>query len=112
MTVYILNSAILTSHGKYYFFPLSTEGARRRLERGFVSAVGHEATAKVLSRILGVEVPVNRIRIKMEPGDEAVVFRLHERLPEGKVLSAEELEKHGYDLGLLMYYGTVSRRAV
>ena len=110
--IYVLNSAILTSHGKYYFFPLSTAGARRRLEKGFVSAVGHEATAEVLSRLLGVKVPVNRARIQMQPGDEAVVFRLHERLPEGKVLSAEELEQHGYDLALLMYYGTVSRRAV
>jgi len=100
--MYILNSPILTGWGKYEYKEISKECARRLLDdHNFVSAVGHEATAEVLSRILGVEVPANRIRIKMEPGDKAIVFQLLRRLPEGKILSEGELEELPFRLGLL-----------
>jgi len=58
-----------------------------------VSAVGHESTAKLLSQLLGIEIPVNRIEIKIEYGDKLIVFQLLQRLPEGKVLSEEELRQ-------------------
>ena len=61
-------------------------------ERGFVSALGHEATAKVVSKKLGLEVPANRVAIKLKEGDLLIVFQLLQRLPEGKVLTEEEIE--------------------
>jgi len=100
---YILNSPVLTSYGRYSFYPLEVEEARQILStQPFVSAVGHEGTAKVLSQLLGVSVPVNRIRIRMKKGDRAIVFRVLVRLPEGKVLSSEELSQIPYELGLLV----------
>jgi hypothetical protein len=39
--------------------------------------------------------------IKMQAGDKAVVFRLLSRLPEGKILSEDELKELPYEWGLL-----------
>ena len=78
----------------------------RRDGKEIVSAVGHESTAKILSELLGFEVPVNRIMVKLEEGDEAVIFQLFTRLPEGRVLNRDELEelvKKG--LAKLLYLG-------
>jgi len=102
MVLYILNSPILTSYGKYEFSKISLDYAKELLSFGdFVSAIGHEATANLLSKITGAKIPVNRVRIEMEPGDIAIVFRVLTRLPEGKILTEEELEKIPYELGLL-----------
>jgi len=61
------------------------------IEDEFTSAIGHESTAKLLSKILGVEVPVNRVKIILNENDSLIVFQLTERLPEGKILSDEEI---------------------
>jgi len=107
--LYILNTPILTSWGRYEFRPLGIDEARELLasESSFVSAVGHEGTAKVLTQLLGVEIPENRVRIEMKAGDRALVFRLLVRLPEGKVLGEEELKELPFELGLLEKIGEV-----
>lgn len=63
----------------------------RQRGKEIISAVGHESTAKALSALLNEEIPVDRRMIKIEPGDAAIVFQLFTRLPEGKVLSEEEV---------------------
>lgn len=64
-----------------------------------VSAIGHEATAEVVSTILGEKIPVNRVAIKQEVGDIALVLKMKGRIPEGTVLTdPKELEKIGYEL--------------
>jgi hypothetical protein len=57
-----------------------------------VSCVGHEATASVFSRLLGIDVPTNRITVKLQDGDAVLVGALGQRLPEGKIISEEELK--------------------
>jgi hypothetical protein len=57
----------------------------------FVSAVGHEATARILTLLLGIEVPFNRVAIRLVPGDHLIVFQLGVRLQEGQILSEEEV---------------------
>ena len=64
----------------------------------FTSAVGHQATADVLTAILGVQIPMNRIAVKMDKGDVGIHFFLKQRLPEGAVLGKDELDKLSYDL--------------
>ena len=76
---------------------------RKLLKQGFVSAIGHESTAKLISKIFNVDVPVNRIPVKLERGDRLIVVQLTERLPEGKVLSDEEIQEF-YKSGKVQFF--------
>ncbi|RME44760.1 MAG: DUF1874 domain-containing protein [Chloroflexi bacterium] len=101
MTLYLLNSLVLTDYGLWRFSPLSEQEARQRASGGFVSAVGHEGTARLLSEVLGVQVPVAHNRVQLKPGDAAIVLQLLERLPEGAVLDTETLRTIPRELSLL-----------
>jgi len=103
--IYVLNTLIIPVDfeikEKYsiHLEKIDIEKAREMLsEKEFISAIGHEATAKLLSELLGISIPYNRIAIKLKPGDIGIHFFLKERLPEGKILSEEELRKIEYDL--------------
>ena len=73
---------------------IDLETARLWIKAGdFISAVGHESTAKLLSELLGVKIEPNRIFVDMQKGDEALAIQFLQRVQEGKVLSKEELEE-------------------
>jgi len=102
---YLLNTAILplTPPGPYLVRArqISLEEARTLLQGGFLSAVGHKATAELLTSVLGVPVPENRIAVSLREGDMAIAFLLSKRLPEGMVIhSPEELNQIGYTFWL------------
>jgi hypothetical protein len=88
----------LEKHGKVVIVQriVSPSEAKQLLSKGFISAVGHQSTADIMSAVLGIPVPYNRVQVYLEPGDEAVCFVLRSRPPEGRVLSKEELESIGY----------------
>lgn len=64
--------------------PLTLDDVKSLLNEGFISAVGHQDTANVLSDMLGLGVPCNRINVRLTPDDTLVVAQLvGGRLPEG-----------------------------
>ena len=104
-SLYLLNTPILTEYGEYSFKKISKEEAIEEMGYSFTSAIGHEGTATFLYQITGIPISVNRIAIKMQPGDRAIVFRILTMLPEGKVLTQEELSQIPYEFGLLQRLG-------
>lgn len=74
---YILNSCVITSPGLYRYNHISAEKAKNFLADGeAISTIGYEETAVALSSLVGRNIPVNRIMITMQPGDQALVFRM------------------------------------
>lgn len=102
MKITLLNAAILTAFGTFEFQPVSLPDARSLLENSQIdSAIGHAATAEILTELLGTEIETKRAEYKQGIGETALVFRLKSRVPEGKVLNREEIEKVGYEFGIL-----------
>ncbi|OSS41540.1 DUF1874 domain-containing protein [Desulfurella amilsii] len=100
--VYVLNGPILTNFGLFRYRRITILQAKKILKSStFISAVGHEATAMLLSDLLEAEIKYNRVAIVMQEGDIAVVFHLLTRLEEGQILSISELCSKDYTLGLL-----------
>jgi hypothetical protein len=99
----ILNTAICTVPGDYEVSTLSLEQARGLVAEAseILSAVGHQATADVLTQLLGREVPVNRILFQQQPGQQALVLKMRGRPPEGVVFDVAAMEAMGYDLWLM-----------
>ncbi|MGC8848451.1 MAG: STIV orfB116 family protein [Conexivisphaera sp.] len=106
--IYLLNSPIVPlpqgeGNGVFQVRRISKSDAQYLIKgRDLVSAIGHEATARALSTLLGAKVEVSRAQVFLHPGEEALVFALRQRLPEGQVLFSEfELDRIGYDLYLI-----------
>ena len=65
----------------------------KRYEGKIYSIVGHESTAKILSRLLDTQIIYNRVFYKIKAGDAVLVCQLMTRLKEGEILSEKELEQ-------------------
>jgi len=65
---------------------LSIEDVREFINKfGFTSCIGHQDTANVVSSLLGIDVPMNRVNIKLESDDDILIVAqvVGGRLPEG-----------------------------
>jgi hypothetical protein len=72
------------------------EEVKELLAGGFESAIGHESAAAFLTKLLGIEVKAERKQITIDTNTVLVVFQLLSRLPEGRVLTEEELRAVNY----------------
>lgn len=106
-TLYLLNAPILTAFGEFRFEKLTLIEAQKLIkeyadnQKPIESAIGHAATAEVLSGLLDYKVETNRVEVHQQDDEVALVFKLKTRIPEGKVLNREEIEAIGYEFGLL-----------
>lgn len=94
MATYLFNAPIIDPAAtplKITITEVDVPAVRALLAAGFESAIGHEASADFLSLLLGMEVPTKRQAVQIRPGDTVVALKLQGRLPEGKVLTAEEM---------------------
>jgi len=106
--LYLLNAPIMPNEGVYIYNTLSKEKFIESFNRNkeyyeVVSAIGHQSTADLLTKILGYKVEMNRINIEMKDGDMALVVRIKTRLPEGQILTDEDLEKVEVEFGSIYY---------
>lgn len=101
--VAILNGAVITAEGVYSCRTISLAEGKRLIQSApaVISAVGHNATAEIISDLLGMDIPLNRIDFHQEAGQQALVFKLNRRPPEGVILSRDEIEAFGYYFQLL-----------
>jgi hypothetical protein len=66
------------------FEEVSVETVAGALAGGFISAIGHADTAKIVGNILGVEVAMNRINVSLNLDTELYIAQVvGGRLPEG-----------------------------
>lgn len=103
MKKYVFNTTIIVNSGAYRLSDISTEKAREILsDNNFISAIGHDSTAEIISSVLGLNVPMNRINASFENvGDLAVCFKLNSRPKEGSILSLQDLQEIGFSWKLL-----------
>lgn len=93
------------------FAPLTIDKVRTILGDGFTSAIGHADTACILSEVLGIPVPMNRVSVKLPMGTPdwyhrtevlAIVAQYNgPRLPEGTTTLPEGAEFRFYAVRLV-----------
>lgn len=100
--IFIINSPVITSFGSYTYIETSVDDIKEILEKeSYISAIGHEEIAVLLSRILNIKVMVNRITISQMPGDKLIVIKPKTRLELYKKYSDRDIEEIGFELGIL-----------
>lgn len=98
-TIAFLNGTVITTNGTYEIENIEVEAVKQLIQnRNILSAIGHVATAELLSEILDVEIPFNRVEFTQEVGQIAIAFKLNKRSAEGTILSKEDLLEIGYTL--------------
>lgn len=58
----------------------------------WVSAVGHESTAQIMSAKTGFNIKPNRLNVEAKAGDKFICFQLKNRGIEGKIYTLEEMQ--------------------
>jgi hypothetical protein len=78
------------------FEEVTEAGARVLALAGLESCVGHQASADLYAVKLGIPVPMNRVNVRLVEGDSALIGQYQgPRLPEGRILTTEELGAAG-----------------
>lgn len=96
--VAFLNSPILTEEGEFKYTKITLKEVIAYMSLlNYDSYIGHQSTADVLSTITKKQIIMNRSQFFQKVGQTAIIFKLQERVPEGVILSIEEIEKIGYD---------------
>jgi len=77
------------------FYRATWDDVSDAVARGAISAIGHDSTAKIISTVIGQDVPVNRVNVSLDKGDTGFIITLPFRPVEGKVYTADEIRAAG-----------------
>ena len=101
MRLAILNGNVASTPGGYVWVKIPIETARIFTNSMQVdSYVGHESTAKTLSKLLQRPVAYRRTELIQDLGQLCIAFTLKKRAPEGTILTVREVEEVGYNIFL------------
>ncbi len=99
---YLLNSAVITSPGRYEYRLVLPDEAVAWLRRGsFASRIGYPATADHVKVLSGIRPELNREPTAMNPGDEALVVRLKYRMQDPGRKAAHQPSSEDWEYGIL-----------
>jgi len=62
-------------------------------DESFINSIGHDSTVYLINKLCGTIITKNRIEVKLQKGDKALIIQPMQRLEEGKILSDEEITK-------------------
>jgi len=93
-----LNMLDNTTEATLKVHEIDVQTAKSLLQTQWVSCIGHQGTAEILTNILDIQIPFNRIPVKMKRGDIALIFQLMTRVEEGKILTRDELNSLPFKL--------------
>lgn len=81
---------------------ISLEETKTVLANGFISAIGHQDTANVLSNLLGIDVQTNRVNVVLNDDTTLIVAQYKgPRLPEGSTKLPEGAKIEFYRVKLV-----------
>jgi len=60
---------------------------------GAQSVIGHQSTADYVSLLTGIPIQANRVALVLNSGDQLLVLQLLGRLPEGVILTQDDIAK-------------------
>jgi hypothetical protein len=83
---YVLNAAVMTSTGTYKYEIIDDKTAQAWFAANpdWISMIGYPEAIQALKTLCGISVPLNRVSVDFEDGDEALVFRLSHRVDPGR----------------------------
>lgn len=103
----LMNSAMMPVPGTYIAKRITPDEAKSILQKHerFESYIGYPDTAKYMARILGVDVPVNRLQTTLEDGDEVLVCRLKYRVQNPNAKGSFTPSDDDYEWWYVQYKG-------
>ena len=103
--LYLMSTTVIPSgcDGTWKVKSVSLEEAKAMATKPWKSAIGHESTAQIMSELLELNVPMERVSVSSEVGDKFLCFKLNKRPPEGAILNRSQLEELGYGWCIMHY---------
>ena len=88
--IIVMNSAMMPNDGTYVCKYVDSETFKKAFHKAyeksksFESTIGYQETADLLTELLGVEVPMNRVNTALKSGDIMFVVRSTQRFDPDK----------------------------
>lgn len=100
--LYLFNTTIMPNEGVFSCKMIQHHEALmllRDVNFHITSALGHQGSVDAFNALFpGLNCEMNRIQATMNKGDKAICLKVRGRLPEGSILTLDQLNEVGYDL--------------